>query len=230
VTVYYNERDPFCAAWLRNMTRAGLIEEGEVDERPIEDVRADDLRGFARCHFFAGVAGWAFALKLAGWPAEAECWTGSPPCQSFSRAGKRTGRDDPRHLWPVWFDLIRQRHPATVFVEQVGRAVRHGWLDEVAADLEGEGYAVGAAVLPASAVGAPHIRERLWIAADADRQPPQRPSKQWRECLPWPPQPDARVIPNGFPARHDLTRAFGNAIVVPAAAAFIEAYLEACSA
>jgi hypothetical protein len=116
-----------------------------------------------------------------------------------------------------------------LLVEQVDRAVRHGWLDEVAADLEGEGYAVGAAVLPASAVGAPHIRERLFIAADADRQPPIRLAEPWRECLPWPPQPDARVMAHGFPARHDLTSAFGNALVPAQAAAFIEAYLEARS-
>jgi DNA (cytosine-5)-methyltransferase 1 len=226
---YYNERDPFRCDWLRNLIQRGLIEGGEVDGRPVEDVDPSDLRGFKRCHFFAGLGGWAFALSLAGWPADAECWTGSPPCKSLSRAGKRTGRADPRHVWPVWFPLIRQLRPATIFVEQSDRAVCLGWLDEVAADLEREGYACGAAVLPASAVGAPHIRERLWVTADLN-QPPLGLAKPRQERLPWPAQPAARVMAHGFPARYDIVSALGDSLVVPVAASFVEAYIEARSA
>jgi DNA (cytosine-5)-methyltransferase 1 len=78
VSAYYNDHDRFACERLKNMIGAGLIEDGVVDERPIEDVRPGDLAGFKRCHFFAGVGGWAFALQLAGWPDEAKCWTGSP--------------------------------------------------------------------------------------------------------------------------------------------------------
>lgn len=51
-SAYYNEIDPFAAQWLRNLIAAGHIAPGEVDERSIEDVTPDDLRGFTQCHFF----------------------------------------------------------------------------------------------------------------------------------------------------------------------------------
>jgi hypothetical protein len=59
VAAYYNEIDSFAAAWLRELIKAGLIADGEVDERSIADVRPDDLRGFTQCHFFAGIGGWS---------------------------------------------------------------------------------------------------------------------------------------------------------------------------
>lgn len=86
---YYNEFDPYAAQWLRNLIEAGLIPKGDVDERSIVDVSADDLAGYRQCHFFAGIGGWALAARLAGWPDDRELWTGSPPCQPFSVAGKQ---------------------------------------------------------------------------------------------------------------------------------------------
>lgn len=56
---YYNEIDPFAAQWLRNLIAGGHIAPGEVDERSIEDVTPDDLRGFTQCHFFAGIGVWS---------------------------------------------------------------------------------------------------------------------------------------------------------------------------
>ncbi|MEY6762944.1 DNA cytosine methyltransferase, partial [Kluyvera ascorbata] len=55
MSAYYNEIDPFAAQWLRNLIASGHIAPGEVDERSIEDVTPDDLRGFTQCHFFAGI-------------------------------------------------------------------------------------------------------------------------------------------------------------------------------
>lgn len=164
---YYNEFDPQAAQWLRNLIAAGLIPAGDVDERSIEDVTPNEIRGYTQCHFFAGIAGWSLALDLAGWPRDRPVWTGSCPCQPFSSAGKGDGFADQRHLWPAWFHLIRQCKPGVVFGEQVASAIRHGWLDLVSADLEAEGYAVGAGVLGAHSVGAPHIRQRLYWMADA---------------------------------------------------------------
>lgn len=71
---YYNEFYPNAAAWLRELIAEGLIPPGEVDERSITDVLPDDLRGFTQCHFFAGIAGWSYALQLAGWDAERPVW------------------------------------------------------------------------------------------------------------------------------------------------------------
>ena len=162
---YYNENDKYAANWLRNLIEAGLLPVGDVDERSIVDVVPGDLEGYTQCHFFAGIGGWSEALRLAGWPSGLPVWTGSCPCQSFSAAGKRKGFEDERHLWPVWFELIKKCQPPVVFGEQVEAAIKHGWLDLVQDDLAGQGYTCGAAVLPACGVGAPHIRQRLWFMA-----------------------------------------------------------------
>lgn len=165
---WYNEHDPKIAAWLRELIAERLIADGEVDTRSILDVRPDDLRGFAQYHFFAGIGGWSYALRLAGWSDDRAVWTGSCPCQPFSSAGAQVGGDDPRHLWPAWFRLIRECRPAVVFGEQVEAAIAHGWLDLVCDDLEREGYACGAVGLPAASVGAPHIRQRVWFVAESN--------------------------------------------------------------
>lgn len=162
MSAYYNEFDPFAAAWLRELIKSGFIPEGDVDERSIVDVSPDDLKGYTQCHFFAGIGGWAFAARLAGIPDDFPLWTGSCPCQSFSTAGQKKGFDDERHLWPTFFKLIEARKPPIVAGEQVEAAIRFGWLDLVAGDLQRCGYAVGAAVLPAASIGAPHIRKRLY--------------------------------------------------------------------
>src|SRR5688572_19163051 len=119
MAAYYNENDPFAAAWLRELIARGLIAPGDVDERSILDVRASDIRSYVQCHFFAGIGGWSYALRLAGWDDTRPVWTGSCPCQPFSAAGKQQGEADERHLWPVFGALIRQRRPAVVFGEQV---------------------------------------------------------------------------------------------------------------
>lgn len=166
MSAYYNEFDPFAAEWLRELIKDGLIADGVVDERSIEDVDPKDIKEFTQCHFFAGVGGWSYAARLARWPDNRPMWTGSPPCQSFSTAGNRKGKDDLRHLWPVFFNLIRECQPPVVFGEQVASAIRMDWFDDLQADMENEGYATGMVVLPANFVGAPHKRDRLFYAAE----------------------------------------------------------------
>ncbi|MHC6139254.1 DNA cytosine methyltransferase [Morganella morganii] len=166
MTAFYNENDPFAAQWLRNLIAAGHIAPGVVDERSIEDVTPDDLRGFTQCHFFAGVGVWSLALRRAGWPDDKPVWTGSCPCQPFSAAGKGNGFADERHLWPAYFHLISECKPGVIFGEQVASKDGLGWLDLVQTDLETENYAVGAVDLCAAGFGAPHIRQRLFWVAD----------------------------------------------------------------
>lgn len=181
--VYYNEIDKFCAQWLRNLIKAGHIAAGEVDERSITEVQAADLKGFTQCHFFAGIAGWSYALRLAGWADERECWTGSAPCQPWSVAGRQGGAQDERHLYPAWSGLIRACRPKVIFGEQVASAdvlggsgrnpkARAGgaWFDLVQSDLEDAQYTVGAVDVPAAGVGAPHIRQRLFFVAYTGRR------------------------------------------------------------
>ena len=163
--IYYNDFEPSAVAWLRELIQFGLLPEGDVDSRSIKDVKADELKGYDQCHFFAGIGGWPLALQIAGVASAKSVWTGSCPCQPFSQAGKRKGTDDERHLWPEFARLINECRPTTVFGEQVQEAVKLGWLDDVSSDLEKSGYAFGSVVLGAHSVGAPHIRQRLfWVA------------------------------------------------------------------
>ena len=92
---------------------------------------------------------------------------GGYPCQPFSHAGKRRGAEDDRHLWPYVFKVVQRLRPAWCLFENVAGHVTLG-LDEVLADLEDEGYACQALVVPACSVGAWHQRERLWIVAYTD--------------------------------------------------------------
>lgn len=167
---YYNEIDPFAAQWLRNLIDAGHIAPGVVDTRSIEEVTANDLKGFTQCHFFAGIGVWSYALRRAGWPDDRPVWTGSCPCQPFSACGKRQGFDDPRHHWPSWVHLIKECAPHVVFGEQVASKDGLAWLDAVQADLENADYAFAGFDLCAAGFGAPHIRQRLFWVADADSE------------------------------------------------------------
>ena len=96
--------------------------------------------------------------------------TGGFPCQPYSAAGKRKGKDDARHLWPEMLRVIREVRPRYIVGENVyGLVTWNGGLvfDEVCTDLEAEGYAVWPIVVPAAAVNAPHRRDRVWFIADS---------------------------------------------------------------
>lgn len=96
--------------------------------------------------------------------------TGGFPCQPFSQAGQRRGTADNRYKWPEMFEVIRNVSPDWVIAENVAGLV--SWsdglvLEQVCADLEGEGYEVWPLVIPAVAVNAPHRRDRVWIIANS---------------------------------------------------------------
>jgi DNA (cytosine-5)-methyltransferase 1 len=98
--------------------------------------------------------------------------TGGFPCQPYSSAGKRKGKEDDRHLWPEMLRAIREVKPTWVVGENVlGLVNWNGGLvfNEVQADLENEGYEILPYILPACAVGAPHRRERVWFVAYSDK-------------------------------------------------------------
>jgi len=104
MTAYYNEFDPHAAAWLRELISAGHIAPGDVDERSITEVKPDEIMGYTQHHFFAGIGGWSYAARLAGWPDDRPLLTGSPPCQPFSIAGKQVAAainmEEPARLLP----------------------------------------------------------------------------------------------------------------------------------
>jgi DNA (cytosine-5)-methyltransferase 1 len=220
-----------------------------VDERSIKDVRHDELAGYTQCHFFAGIGGWSRALRLAGWDDDRPAWTASVPCQPFSLAsiahGGAEGQGDDRHLWPPYFNLVRERRPGVCFGEQVANAVQWGWWDEVAMDLEGEGYAVAAGILRADAFGADHERKRLYWMAHAGRSGRQGSFQNDGIPLTAPtpfavygnPLTGARRALDGdysdlLPSdglsvvlERAALKGYGNAIVPPVAAEFIRAYM-----
>src|SRR5262249_39005183 len=114
---WFNDNEPYVAAWLRT-----LYPEAVIDERSILDVRAADLVGHPRCHFFAGIGGWEYALELAGWPEDEPVWTASLPCQPWSSAGRHDGYADERDLWPVFLRLVESCRPPVIVGEQVASA------------------------------------------------------------------------------------------------------------
>jgi len=112
------------------------------------------------------------------WRGSVDCLMGGYPCQPFSLAGRRLGRDDPRHLWPSIHRILGEVEPALCFFENVSAHLSLGF-DEVARDLEGLGYQVAAGLWTAAEVGASHKRERLFILGYADRFDCHRRRASW---------------------------------------------------
>ena len=158
---------------------------------------------------------------------ECDLICGGYPCQPFSKAGKRRGAKDDRHLWPEFARLVRALRPAWVIAENVVGHVSMG-LDEVLSDLEALGYSCGAFDIPACAIGADHERRRIWIVANADGsglqerflQPEVSRGARCTEDredsaldVAWPAEPSMVRVVHGVPGRVDRIRALGNAVV-----------------
>lgn len=236
---YYNENNKFLATWLQNLISDGLISDGDVDNRDIRDVSVSDLEGYTQCHFFAGIGGWSYAARLAGWPDSRPMWTASCPCQPFSSNGNHLGFEDERHLWPTINSLARIRKPSVIFGEQSARA--SDWIKLVRSDLEKMGFAMGAVPIEAASAGARHRRDRYYFVAH-----PHDSNTNGRDCsvqmgwvgdqiqttqdglrtgIQWPSQPRPPTLAYGVPSRLEQVNAYGNAIVPQLAAKFIRAYM-----
>jgi len=196
------------------------MEDGTLDPAPIYT----DLKTFP-AHLFRG---------------SVDLITGGYPCQPFSAAGKRMGKDDPRHLWPYISEHIEAIRPARVFFENVEGHISLG-LREVLSDLEERGYNQAWGIFSAREVGAPHQRKRVFIMADsisaglqghnehesdnATRQPNQVPhghaapkgSSGGRSAT-WAPEPNVGRVVNGGSNRVDRLRLLGNGVVPQTAA------------
>ena len=94
--------------------------------------------------------------------------SGGFPCQPYSSAGQRKGKEDERHLWPEMLRAIQEISPRYIVGENVrGLLNWNGGMvfDEVCVDLENNGYQVAPFIIPACGVNAPHRRERIWFVA-----------------------------------------------------------------
>jgi len=170
-TVAYSEIEAFACANLVAKMEAGLL-----DPAPIWT----DLKTFP----------WEKFRGLV------DILSGGYPCQPFSAAGKRAGKDDPRHLWPWIADGIAILRPRFCFFENVEGHVTLG-LRDVIEDLGRMGYRTTWSIFSAAEVGAPHQRKRVFILADRDG------SRGWEDLLPtelrpaWPKQSPGSAWPGG---------------------------------
>ncbi len=134
--VFHVERDPFCQR---------VLAYHFPNSQPFDDVTTFDGRP---------------------WRGRVDILTGGFPCQPYSTAGKRLGKDDERHLWPEMRRIISEIAPTYVVGENVrGLTNWNGGLvfEEVCVDLEALGYEVWTGIIPAAGVSAPHRRDRVWF-------------------------------------------------------------------
>jgi DNA (cytosine-5)-methyltransferase 1 len=133
--------------------------------------------------------------------------TGGFPCQPYSSAGKRLGKEDDRHLWPEMLRAIREIQPRWVVGENVrGLTNWNGGLvfDEVQSELEAEGYEVTPFLLPACAVNAPHRRDRIWFVAHSSRTSEGTNELRGLRCK------DGEISGQGTQTIHDAIRPNGS--------------------
>jgi len=179
------------------------------------------------CHYDIRSIDWQWVQ-----PVDLVC--GGFPCQPFSCAGKRRGAADDRYLWPEVVRCLQTIRPAWFLGENVPGLLHLG-IEHVCADLEALGYQVAVLGIPACAVGAPTVRQRLWICAYSDRNRLEAntneeiicrsangarrnghprtmgSSSEWSRPRPIGARPMG--VDNGIPADVDRLRGLGNAIV-----------------
>lgn len=142
-TICYVEREPYPVEIIK-----ARIQDGWLDDAPIwDDVTTFDGRP------------WAGLVDVI---------TAGFPCQPWSAAGKRAGEADERNLWPDTIRVICEVRPEWVLLENSPRLLTQQYFGRILADLAEGGFGVRWDCIPAAAVGAPHLRDRLWIMAHAD--------------------------------------------------------------
>jgi DNA (cytosine-5)-methyltransferase 1 len=211
-TICYVEREAYPAACL-----VKRMEEGYLDKAPIWD----DVKTF----------------NPEPWCGKVDIISGGYPCQPFSKANRyKKGEKDPRHLWPYINEIIKAIKPTICFFENVRNHLNCGG-EIVWTDLQTLGYKVEGGIFSASEIGAPHIRERLFILSYLNghtlhikhrrtgwkgRESPIQPPTNGKEILGWGTEPPVGRVANGIPYRMERLRALGNAVVpVVAAKAFV---------
>jgi site-specific DNA-cytosine methylase len=228
-TIAYSEIEAYACANL-----VEKIENGQLDAAPIWT----DLKTFPYASFHNKV----------------HILSGGYPCQPFSNAGKRSGTDDARHLWPYIADGVRAIKPSVCFFENVEGHITLG-LREVIGELEQIGYDTAWGIFSANEVGAPHQRKRIFILAYAQGERVQGlrtsrieephtyvqqevslcsnnwPARPGEQQFDWEPPRTVKSKlgrnPNGSSNRVDRLRLLGNG-VVPATAALAFVTLAKC--
>lgn len=161
--ILYTDIEPFCCEVLRARVDDGGLPPGDVWERDVRTLTADELKPYTQVHLFCGIGASPLGLKWAGWPADLSIVTGGFPCQDISSAGTGAGIDGARSgLWKEMHRVIDAVRPCWVIAENVPPLRTRG-ADRVLGDLERIGYDCWPLVVGADDVGAPHRRKRVWI-------------------------------------------------------------------
>jgi DNA (cytosine-5)-methyltransferase 1 len=172
--LFFCDNNKFCQAVLRKNFGQDILIYDDIREVTVERFIADtELRGCSPKMQYNEMAREGTGAYSASNQFTVDLLTGGFPCQPFSVAGKREGRDDDRHLWPEMFRVIKAFVPRWVIAENVRGLINieNGMaFEQVCLDLESIGYTVQAFVIPACAVNAPHRRDRVWIVANASER------------------------------------------------------------
>jgi len=144
------------------------------------------------------------------------------PCQPFSVAGKRKGKEDERNMWPSTIQIIRDVQPRYALLENVPGLLNSGYFQEILGSLAQAGYDAKWIVLGADDVGAPHRRKRLWIKAtmadtgserlegwESSVRESEEHSSSSGSCW-WSTEPNVGRVAHGVASRVDKLKAIGN--------------------
>jgi DNA (cytosine-5)-methyltransferase 1 len=158
----------------------------------------------------------AARLAADGIGVDAVC--GGFPCQDISSAGLRSGIDGGRSgLWAQYARIISELRPRFVIVENVADLLHRGF-GRVLGDLAALGYDAEWHCIPASAIGAPHRRDRLWIVANPDRRRLHRDSAVARNGRSFQSQGEQRRFYRGIRSEGYVANPDGKPMVGPAIA------------
>jgi len=234
--ILYTDIEPFCCEVLRARVADGGLLPGDVWERDVRTLTADELKPYTQVHLFCGIGASPLGLRRAGWPSDLSIVTGGFPCQDISTAGKGAGIDGARSgLWKEMHRVIDAVRPDFAIVENSAALTSRG-LGTVLGDLASIGYDAEWNCFRASAIGAPHGRDRIWIVAYPVGSGRTRlePSADIGQAGPWRlrgapdlqqianapfepgdrwPQPLLRRMDDGISGRVDRLHALGNAQV-----------------
>ena len=165
----YNDIEHFPCEVLRKNIKLGLLPEGYVDERAIQDVKSADLVGHRHIHLFAGIGGFALGLARAGVGENIRLLSGGFPCQDIATPGPKIGIAGARSgLWKHMFRLASDIRSDYIIVENSSDLSLRG-LNVVLGDLARIGYDAQWQTVSAAALGGSHLRRRCLIVAYPQR-------------------------------------------------------------
>jgi site-specific DNA-cytosine methylase len=234
--ILYTDIEPFCCEVLRARVADGGLLPGDVWERDVRTLTADELKPYTQVHLFCGIGASPLGLKWARWPSDLSVVTAGFPCTDISVAGEGEGiSGDESGLYVEAIRVVDLLRPEYAILENSPALTSRG-LGDVLGDLAAIGYDAEWTCFPASAIGAPHKRDRMWIVAYPMRdgmprlvacRSPRQDGQRWSRSQAdlqfiaatafqpgdrWP-QPLIRRVDDGFSNRLDRLHALGNAQV-----------------